>query len=83
MVKNLPASAEDAVDAGSILGQEDPPEEEMASHSNILAGRVSPMDRAGWRAVVQGVTQIDTTEHELSPLLRQRCACALSCFSCV
>ena len=34
MVKNLPASSGDA---GSILGQEDPLEKEMTTHSSILA----------------------------------------------
>ena len=33
-VKNLPYSVEDL---GSILGQEDPLEKEMATHSSILA----------------------------------------------
>ena len=37
VVKNLPASAGDIRDAGLILGQEDPLEEGMATHSNILA----------------------------------------------
>ena len=34
MVKNLPANTGNM---GSILGQEDPLKEEMATHSNILA----------------------------------------------
>ena len=37
MAQNLPASA---VDAGSIPGQEDPLEKEMATHSNILAWEI-------------------------------------------
>ena len=37
VVKNLPASAGDT---GSIPGQEDPLEKEMATHSNILAWRI-------------------------------------------
>ena len=36
VVKNLPTSAEDA---GWIPGWEDPLEEEMATHSSILAGK--------------------------------------------
>ena len=39
-VKNLPVMQETACntgDAGSILGQEDPLEKEMATHSSILA----------------------------------------------
>ena len=37
MVKNLPVN-EETDDLGSIPGWEDPLEEEMATHSNILAG---------------------------------------------
>ena len=40
MVKNPPADAGDARDLGSIPGQEDPLEEEMATHSSILAWRI-------------------------------------------
>ena len=40
MVKHLPTSAEDARDASSILGQEDPLEEEMATCSRILAWKI-------------------------------------------
>ena len=36
-VKNLPANAGDARDVGLILGQEDPLEEGMTTHSSILA----------------------------------------------
>ena len=38
------------------LGQEDPLEEEMATHSSILAGK-TPMDRGAWWAMVHGVTK--------------------------
>ena len=37
VVKNPPASAREAGDAGSSLGQEDPLEKEMTTHSSILA----------------------------------------------
>ena len=37
LIKILPANAGDV---GSILGQDDPLEEEMASHSSILAWRI-------------------------------------------
>ena len=40
MVKNAPAKAEDSGHVGSILGQEDPLEEEMVTHSTILAWKV-------------------------------------------
>ena len=39
MVKNLPANAGDAKETSSILGQEDPLEKGMATHSSILAWR--------------------------------------------
>ena len=38
------------------LGWEDPLEEGMATHSNILVWRI-PMDRGAWRATVHGVTK--------------------------
>ena len=41
------------------LGWEDPLEEGMATHSNILAWR-TPMDRGGWQATVHGVTKNQT-----------------------
>ena len=37
MVKNPPVNAGDIRDVGSSLGQEDPLEEGMATHSSILA----------------------------------------------
>ena len=40
MVKNPPASAGDVRDTGSLLGQEDPLEEGMATYSNILTWRI-------------------------------------------
>ena len=42
------------------LGQEDPLEEEMATHSSILAWK-NPMDQGAWQAVADGVTELDTT----------------------
>ena len=41
MVKNLPTNAGDVRD--EVLGQEDPLEKEMATHSSILAWRISWM----------------------------------------
>ena len=43
------------------LGQEDPLEDGMATHSSILAWRI-PTDRGTWRATVHGVTELGTTE---------------------
>ena len=40
MIKNTPANAGDSRDAGSILGQEDPLEQEMTTHFNILAWKI-------------------------------------------
>ena len=58
MVKNLPAMWETWVRA---LGWEDPLEENMATHSSILASRILT-DRGAWQATVHGVTDSDTTE---------------------
>ena len=41
MVKNPPPSTEYIRDLGSSLGRKDPLEEEMATHSTILAWRIS------------------------------------------
>ena len=38
------------------LGQEDPLEKDMATHSSILAWE-NLMDRGTWRATLQGVTK--------------------------
>ena len=38
------------------LGQEEPLEEEVATHSNILAWLI-PMDRGAWQAVVHRVAK--------------------------
>ena len=58
MVKNLPAMRETWVQS---LGWEDPLEEGLATHSNILAWRIS-MDRGAWWAAVLGVTKSRDTE---------------------
>ena len=43
-VKNLPAMQETWVQS---LGQEDPLEKEMATHSSILAGRIPRTEKPG------------------------------------
>ena len=48
-------------DLGLIPGWEDSLEEAMATHSSILAWRIS-MDRGAWRATGHSVTGLDTTE---------------------
>ena len=55
-VKNLPAVQETQVRS---LGREDPLEEEIATHSSILAWRI-PMDRGAWRVTVHGVSNSQT-----------------------
>ena len=45
------------------LGQADPLEEEMATHSSILAGE-NPISRGAWQATVHWVAkESDTNEH--------------------
>ena len=46
-VKNPPANAGDIRDAGSVPGSEDPLEEEMATHSSILAWRILWTEQPG------------------------------------
>ena len=43
------------------LGQKDPLEEGMATHSSILAWRI-PMDRGGWWSTIHRMQRSDTTE---------------------
>ena len=52
VLKNLPAIQETWI---LSLGQEDPLEEEMATHSSILSGE--SMDRGAWWATVHGVSK--------------------------
>ena len=52
-VKNPPTMQETWV---LSLGWEDPLENEMATHSNILAWEI-PMNRGAWRATVHGVAK--------------------------
>ena len=56
MVKNLSAMLETWVQS---LGQEDPLEKGMATHSSILAWRIA-MDRGAWQATVHGVAKSQT-----------------------
>ena len=53
MVKSLPAMWETQVRS---LGWEDLQEKEMATHSSILAWRIS-MDRGAWQAIVHSVAK--------------------------
>ena len=62
MVKNLPARQESPVRS---LGQEDPLEEDMATHPGVLAWG-APVDREAWRVAVHGVTKSWTRMKQLS-----------------
>ena len=66
-IKNSPAMWETWVRS---LGWEDPLEEGMATHSSILAWRIS-MDRGAWWATVHGVAELDSTE-QLSTALHNQ-----------
>ena len=54
VVKNPPANAEDTVQS---LGQEDPLEEEMATHSSILAWRISWTGEPGGLLSIESQSQ--------------------------
>ena len=56
MVNNLPANAGDIEMWVPSLGQEDPLEEEMATHSSIPCLE-NPMDRGAWWATVHRVAK--------------------------
>ena len=58
MVKDLPAMWETQVWS---LGQEDPLEQGMATHSSILAWRI-PMNRGAWQATGHKVSESEMTE---------------------
>ena len=58
LVKNLPAVQETQV---RFLGQEDPPEKEMATHSSILAWRIPGTEEPG-RLLSKGSQELDTTQ---------------------
>ena len=59
--KNPPANAGDAGDLGSIPGQEDPLEKEMATHSSVFAWRIPQTEESG-RLLSMGHKESDTNE---------------------
>ena len=63
MVKNLPANAGDSRDAGliSVLGR--PLEKEMATHSSILAWKMTWTEELGGLHSPWGGKELDMTEH--------------------
>ena len=59
-IKNLPAMQKSKEMRAPFLGQEDPLEKEMATHSSILAWKIPWTEETGgpW-----GHKELDTTEH--------------------
>ena len=57
MVKNLPEMQETQVQS---LGQEDPLEKKMATHSSILAWKIPRKEEPGGRATVHRVAKSQT-----------------------
>ena len=45
------------------LGREDPLEEDMATHSSILARKIPWIEEPGGQATVQGCKESGTSEH--------------------
>ena len=62
--KNLPAVQEMQEMKVSSLGWEDPPEEEMANHSGILAWKIPWMEESLAGYSPWGHKELDTTERE-------------------
>ena len=62
MVKNLPANAGDTRDTVPSLGQGDPLEKEVATHSRILSWRIPVIEQPGGLQSM-GLQRVDTTEH--------------------
>ena len=61
MVKNLPDSAGDAGDAGSVPGLGRSPGEENG-HPLQYSCQDNPLDRGAWWATICGIAASDTTE---------------------
>ena len=59
-------SAYSAGDLVQSLGQEDPLEKEMATHSSVLAWRIPGTGDPAWWAAVHGVTQSPARLKQLS-----------------
>ena len=65
-VKNQSARQETQIQS---LGQEDPLEKEMATHSSILAWK-NPMDGGTWQATAHGLAEVEWTEQLTLSLFR-------------
>ena len=61
LLKNLPVNAGDIGDVGSSPGFEDPMAEGIATHSNILAWRIS-WTKESWVHGLWGCKELDMTE---------------------
>ena len=59
MIKDAPANAGDGIDASQSLGQEDPLQEGMATHSSILAYRIPRTEEPG-KATIHRVVKSQT-----------------------
>ena len=59
-IKNPPAMQESQETQVRSMGQKNPLEEGMATHSSILARKKNLMDRGAWQATVHGVTKSRT-----------------------
>ena len=60
ILKNLPAVKETQIQS---LGQEDPLDKGMATHSSILAGRIPRTEEPG-ELLLWGHKELDTTEQQ-------------------
>ena len=63
MVKNLPPNVGDIGDMAPSLGQEDPLEEEMATHSRILAWKIL------WTEETDGLQSMGHKESDMTEQL--------------
>ena len=67
VIKNLPANTEDARDSICSLNQDDPLEQEMASHSSILAWKIPWTEEPGgyspWKCK-NTTEQLNTHTHQ-------------------
>ena len=72
-VKNLPAMQEPQEMQVRPLGQEDPLDEGVATHSSVSCLE-NPMDRGAWRAVVHRVAESDTLKQLSTHALVNRTA---------
>ena len=80
VVKNLPANAGDVETWGQSLGQEDPLEEGMATHSSILAWRILWTEEPGglWSSGSQRVRHnYSDLAHMQAILIKNNEQCAM------